>query len=231
METNMETDSELLAETPDIDFSENFAEQETPDINFSEINTVDTPDIDFNEDFAAAGNQSRERLAIDDNDDIDDLDEPDQYVEREDGDDDDDVADDTNQESSNTNQETGSIDASKCQMQNSISQIKHCHCFLLAASNKNKANSKPKDTSDNRLVQLPIARVKHIMKVDPDVSLITGECSYLVSKATELFIESLAREAYLHTAQAKKKTVQKRDVDAAIENVESLIFLEGMMNF
>lgn len=81
------------------------------------------------------------------------------------------------------------------------------------------------------MVQLPIARVKHIMKVDPDVSLITGECSYLVSKATELFIESLAREAYLHTAQAKKKTVQKRDVDAAIENVESLIFLEGMMNF
>lgn len=69
------------------------------------------------------------------------------------------------------------------------------------------------------------------MKADPDVSLITAECSFLVTKATELFIESLAREAFLHTAQSKKKTVQKRDVDAAIENVESLMFLEGMMNF
>lgn len=69
------------------------------------------------------------------------------------------------------------------------------------------------------------------MKADPDVSLITGECTFLVTKATELFIESLAREAFLHTAQSKKKTVQKRDVDAAIENVESLMFLEGMMNF
>lgn len=86
-------------------------------------------------------------------------------------------------------------------------------------------------SKENRLLQLPLARVKHIMKVDPDVSLITGECTFLVAKATELFIESLVREAFLHTAQAKKKTVQKRDVDAAIENVESLMFLEGMMNF
>lgn len=79
-------------------------------------------------------------------------------------------------------------------------------------------------------MQLPLARVKQIMKVDPDVSLITGECTFLVAKATELFIESMAREAFLHTAQAKKKTVQKRDVDQAIENVDALMFLEGMMN-
>lgn len=104
--------------------------------------------------------------------------------------------------------------------------------FTTVISNKSKSESKAKDTSsDNRLVHLPTARVKHIMKADPDVTLITGECTFLVAKATELFIESLAREAFLHTAQSKKKTVQKRDVDAAIENVESLVFLEGMMNF
>lgn len=44
----METESEVtLPETPDIDFSENFAEQETPDINFSDMNASETPDIDF----------------------------------------------------------------------------------------------------------------------------------------------------------------------------------------
>lgn len=80
------------------------------------------------------------------------------------------------------------------------------------------------------MLNLPSARVKHIMKADPDVTLVTGECTFLVAKATELFIESLAREAFLHTAQAKKKTVQKRDVDAAIENVDALMFLDGMMN-
>lgn len=80
------------------------------------------------------------------------------------------------------------------------------------------------------MLSLPSARVKQIMKTDQEVSLITGECTFLVAKATELFIESLAREAFLHTAQSKKKTVQKRDVDAAIENVDALMFLEGMMN-
>lgn len=69
------------------------------------------------------------------------------------------------------------------------------------------------------------------MKLDPDVSLIQNECAFLVTKATELFIESLAREAFVHTAQAKKKTIQKRDVDMAIGNVDALMFLEGAMNF
>lgn len=69
------------------------------------------------------------------------------------------------------------------------------------------------------------------MKVDPDVTLIQNECAFLVAKATELFIESLARESFVHTAQAKKKTVQKRDVDLAIANVDALTFLEGAMNF
>lgn len=84
---------------------------------------------------------------------------------------------------------------------------------------------------DNRLLRLPLARVKHIMKLDPDVSIISQECAVLVTKATELFIESLARESFVHTAQAKKKTVQKKDVDAAIGSVDALMFLEGALNF
>lgn len=78
---------------------------------------------------------------------------------------------------------------------------------------------------------MPLARIKHLMKCDPDVALIQNECAFLVAKATELFIESLARESFVHTAQAKKKTVQKRDVDLAIANVDALVFLEGAMNF
>ena len=46
----------------------------------------------------------------------------------------------------------------------------------------------------------------------------------------ELFIETLSKDSYSHTASAKKKTIQKRDVEAAIANAESLIFLEGMLD-
>lgn len=76
----METNSEIYAETPDMDFGENIAEQETPDINFSEIDLHQhaEPDVD-----ADTENKSNERFTAEDSD-IDDLDEPDQYVEEED---------------------------------------------------------------------------------------------------------------------------------------------------
>lgn len=214
----METDSEAIAETPDLNFSEDMAEQETPDINFSEIEL--NPGAD-------TANKIREHYTAEDSD-IDDLDQPDQYVE---GDDD---VEETNHETDNTNHNESGLNLSTNLIKRVIymkfSTILYI-VVVVAPVDKSKAAPKSKDSSDNRLVHLPSARVKHIMKVDPDVTLITGECTFLVTKATELFIGSLAREAFLHTSQAKKKTVQKRDVDAAIENVESLMFLEGMMNF
>lgn len=68
------------------------------------------------------------------------------------------------------------------------------------------------------------------MKLDPDFQLASAEAIFLVTKATELFIESLAKESFVHTAQAKKKTVQKRDIDMAIASIDSLMFLDGTMN-
>lgn len=85
----METNSESMAETPDMDFGDDIAEQETPDINFSEIDVNIDQDID-------AANKIRERYTADDSE-IDDLDEPDQYVKGEDD------AEDINQDSSNQN--------------------------------------------------------------------------------------------------------------------------------
>lgn len=46
----------------------------------------------------------------------------------------------------------------------------------------------------------------------------------------ELFVEQLAAEAYTYTAQAKKKTIQKRDVEQSIEAVDALVFLEGILD-
>ena len=69
------------------------------------------------------------------------------------------------------------------------------------------------------------------MKLDPDFNLVSSEAVFVMAKATELFIESLGRESCTHTVMAKKKTIQKRDVDFAIASVESLMFLDGAMNF
>lgn len=101
-----------------------------------------------------------------------------------------------------------------------------------------------------KLVRFPLTRVKHLVKMDPDVHLCSQEALFLISKATvpiaifkntlwyvtkslelqELFVECLAVESYTFTAQAKKKTVQKRDVEQCIEAVDALVFLEGVID-
>jgi len=45
-----------------------------------------------------------------------------------------------------------------------------------------------------------------------------------------MFIESLSRESYNFTAKAKKKTVQKKDVDAAVCASDCIVFLEGVLD-
>ncbi|KAG5306521.1 DPOE4 polymerase, partial [Acromyrmex insinuator] len=81
-----------------------------------------------------------------------------------------------------------------------------------------------------KLIRLPLGRIKTIIKMDPEVCLVNQEATFLVAKSVEFFIESLAKEAYKYTVQAKKKTVQKRDVENAIDNVDALVFLEGMLD-
>ncbi|XP_029169701.1 DNA polymerase epsilon subunit 4 [Nylanderia fulva] len=81
-----------------------------------------------------------------------------------------------------------------------------------------------------KLLRLPLGRIKTIIKMDPEVSLVNQEAVFLIGKSVEFFIDSLAKEAYKYTAQAKKRTVQKRDVESAIDNVDALVFLEGMLD-
>ncbi|XP_047475109.1 DNA polymerase epsilon subunit 4-like [Penaeus chinensis] len=79
-------------------------------------------------------------------------------------------------------------------------------------------------------VRFPLARIKRIMKADPELGLASQDAVFLVAKATELFVESLALEAYHYTSQAKKKTVSRRDVDHCIDAIEAMAFLDGAMD-
>ncbi|KOC63577.1 DNA polymerase epsilon subunit 4 [Habropoda laboriosa] len=81
-----------------------------------------------------------------------------------------------------------------------------------------------------KLVKLPLGRIKTIIKMDPEVSMVNQEAVFLIAKSTELFIDSLAKESYKYTAQMNKKTVQKRDVESAVDNIDALVFLEGMLD-
>ena len=65
---------------------------------------------------------------------------------------------------------------------------------------------------------------------DPDTKMASQEAVFLISRATELFVESLAAESSSFTVSNKKKTIARTDVDAAIDAVDCLAFLDGALN-
>ncbi|XP_035206718.1 DNA polymerase epsilon subunit 4-like [Stegodyphus dumicola] len=80
-----------------------------------------------------------------------------------------------------------------------------------------------------KLVQLPLTRIKNLIKLDPDVNLASHDAVFVIAKAAELFIYMMGREAYKFTKQNKKKTIQKKDIDDCISACDCLAFLEGSL--
>ncbi|CAK9807263.1 DNA polymerase epsilon subunit 4 [Anthophora plagiata] len=97
-------------------------------------------------------------------------------------------------------------------------------------SQEELGNVRTDEEQREKLVKLPLGRIKTIIKMDPEVSMVNQEAVFLIAKSTELFIDSLTKESYKYTAQMNKKTVQKRDVESAVDNIDALVFLEGMLD-
>ncbi|XP_051928883.1 DNA polymerase epsilon subunit 4 isoform X1 [Hippocampus zosterae] len=82
----------------------------------------------------------------------------------------------------------------------------------------------------SRLSKLPLTRIKALMKTDPDVSLASQESVFIIAKATELFVEMIAKDAMVYAQQGKRKTLQRKDLDNAIEAIDEFAFLEGTLD-
>ncbi|XP_065177367.1 DNA polymerase epsilon subunit 4-like [Sycon ciliatum] len=75
--------------------------------------------------------------------------------------------------------------------------------------------------------RLPLSRIKGLMKSDPDVGITSHEAAFLVCKATEMFIGTLSKLSYTKTHMAKRKTLQKKDVEAVFPDCDEYSFLDG----
>lgn len=84
--------------------------------------------------------------------------------------------------------------------------------------------------TEPHLIQLPLSRIKEIMKLDPDLKIAAPESVFAIAKATELFIQSLALESCERTSKDHRKTLQKSDLDVAISSVDALLFLDGAID-
>lgn len=72
---------------------------------------------------------------------------------------------------------------------------------------------------------LPLARIKRIMKSDEDVRMISAEAPVLFAKACELFILELTLRSWSFSQHHKRRTLQKEDIKEAIQRTDVFDFL------
>ncbi|KAG5204741.1 hypothetical protein R6Z07F_009440 [Ovis aries] len=82
---------------------------------------------------------------------------------------------------------------------------------------------------EQRLVSLPLSRIRVIMKSSPEVSSINQEALVLTAKATELFVQYLATYSYRHGSGKEKKALTYSDLSDTAEGSETFQFLADIL--
>ncbi|KAJ1762005.1 CCAAT- binding transcription factor component [Coemansia sp. RSA 1807] len=92
---------------------------------------------------------------------------------------------------------------------------------------KAHTNSIEDNSPDFKVHLLPLARIKKVMKSDPDVKvqMISAEAPILFSKACEIFITELTQRAWMNAEENKRRTLQRQDVSFAAQRSEMFDFL------
>jgi len=88
-----------------------------------------------------------------------------------------------------------------------------------------EVNAAGGDLAEFKTAQLPLARIKKIMKSDEDVRMISSEAPVLFAKACEYFINELTMRSWHMAENNKRKTLTKADVAAAVAATEVWDFL------
>ena len=81
------------------------------------------------------------------------------------------------------------------------------------------------DTHDYKLHHLPLARIKKVMKADPEVKMISAEAPILFAKGCDIFITELTMRAWIHAEENKRRTLQRSDIASALAKSDMFDFL------
>uniref|UniRef100_A0A8C5WNF4 Chromatin accessibility complex protein 1 n=1 Tax=Laticauda laticaudata TaxID=8630 RepID=A0A8C5WNF4_LATLA len=82
---------------------------------------------------------------------------------------------------------------------------------------------------EDRLVSLPLSRIRVIMKSSPEVSSINPDAIFLTAKATELFVQYLATYAYRHGQGNKHRNLTYTHLSQAVQNSDTFQFLADIV--
>lgn len=96
---------------------------------------------------------------------------------------------------------------------------------ILATYWQQTINHLETDNHDFKIHQLPLARIKKVMKADPEVKMISAEAPILFAKGCDIFITELTMRAWIHAEDNKRRTLQRSDIAAALAKSDMFDFL------
>jgi nuclear transcription factor Y gamma len=70
-----------------------------------------------------------------------------------------------------------------------------------------------------------LARIKKVMKADPEVKMISAEAPILFAKGCDIFITELTLRAWIHAEENKRRTLQRSDIASALSKSDMFDFL------
>jgi nuclear transcription factor Y, gamma len=90
---------------------------------------------------------------------------------------------------------------------------------------QNQVSKLETDEHDYKIHQLPLARIKKVMKADPEVKMISAEAPILFAKGCDIFITELTMRAWIHAEENKRRTLQRSDIASALAKSDMFDFL------
>lgn len=90
---------------------------------------------------------------------------------------------------------------------------------------QNQVTKLESEQHDFKMHQLPLARIKKVMKADPEVKMISAEAPILFAKGCDIFITELTMRAWIHAEENKRRTLQRSDIASALAKSDMFDFL------
>ncbi|GJJ16234.1 hypothetical protein Clacol_010530 [Clathrus columnatus] len=90
---------------------------------------------------------------------------------------------------------------------------------------KRQVTTAEEETPDFRHPPLPLARIKKVMKSDPEVRMIAADAPIIFCKACEIFIAEMTARAFIVADTNKRRTLSRSDIARAIAKSDQFDFL------
>ncbi|CAH7681432.1 histone-fold-containing protein, partial [Phakopsora pachyrhizi] len=79
--------------------------------------------------------------------------------------------------------------------------------------------------SDFKDSQIPLARIKKLLKTDPEIRMIANEVIVLLDKACQIFVNEITVRAFLVATSSNRRTINTSDIASAVSQSDMFDFL------